>query len=121
MNYLESLIFYVRWNFLGWLYLTDFDAVRAVRKPTHVLMQNYERRALRRSVELLSVAGRVTVIELHDICQSGNWSYLFNVAGWLAAGGVGRSLRSLQRRLEDMHSIWEVALSVRETEEEETA
>ena len=101
--------------------MIDFDAVRAVCKPTHVLMQNYERRALRRSVELLSIAGRVTVIELHDICQSGNWSYLFGAAGWLAGGGVGRSLRSLQQRLENMTRIWEVALSVRETEEEETA
>ena len=121
MNYLESLITHVGWSFLCWLYLSEFDAVRAVCKPTHVLMQNYERCALRRSVELLSIAGRVTAVQLHDLLQPGQWLQIFDMADWVAEGTLGSSLRRLQQRLEDMGSLWEVALSVRETVEEETA
>ena len=96
---------------IDYLNLRDFDRLRATASAVNQFISRFERQLLRRAVERLSVSGQTTHIELQDMLQQQNWTYMINVAGCLDNNLIGRSLKALQERLTTLRHLWSSALT----------
>ena len=96
---------------IDYLNLPDFARLRATASAVNQFISRFERQLLRRAVERLSVSSQITHIELQDMLQQQNWTYMINVAGWLGNNLIGRSFEALQERLTTLRHLWSSALT----------